>query len=235
VLAAHVQLDNMSIESVINFYDKNADIIKNNYQPYNAVILHPNVEQHFIRLFSFAGLKKNSKILDIGCGNGFLLNQVCIQFKGCELHGLDISSKQLSYAKNIKTYHGDIETIDINEKFDYIFCMEVIGYATNQIEVINKILSMLNTNGTLICSSFICEEIDTWQRDIIKYKIDQQNKEDGCCYGQISINELNKIDIRTYDNIKIINSNYFNFAEKRGLFWKKEEVLKKHILFKVKI
>ena len=114
----------MSLESVINFYDKNADIIKNNYQPYNGVILHPDVEQHFIRLFSFAGLKKNSKILDIGCGNGFLLNQVFIQFKYCELHGLDISSKQLSYAKNIKTYHGNIETININEKFDYIFCME---------------------------------------------------------------------------------------------------------------
>ena len=58
----------------------------------------------------------------------------------------------------------------------------------------------------------------------IKYKINRQNKEDCCCYGQISINELNKIDIRTYDNIKIINSNYFNFAEKRGLFWKREEV-----------
>ena len=223
----------MSLESVINFYDKNADIIKNNYQPYNGVILHPDVEQHFIRLFSFAGLKKNSKILDIGCGNGFLLNQVFIQFKDCELHGLDISSKQLSYAKNIKTYHGNIETININKKFDYIFCMESIGYVANQTEVINKILSMLNTNGTFICSSFIYEEIDTWQRDIIKYKIDQQNK-DECYYNQMSIKELNKIDIKTYDNIKIINSNYFNFAEKRGLFLKREEVLKKHILFKVK-
>ena len=49
------------------------------------------------------------------------------------------------------------------------------------------------------------------------------------------INKQIQILIYFNDNIKIINSNYFNFAEKRGLFWKKEEVLKKHILFKVKI
>ena len=85
MLAAHVQLDNMSIESVINFYDKNADIIKNNYQPYNAVVLDQSVNKHFIKLFSFADVKNDSKILDIGCGNGFLLNQLSKNYKNCKI------------------------------------------------------------------------------------------------------------------------------------------------------
>jgi len=85
----------MSIEAVKNFYDNNAGIIKNNYQPYNAVVLDQSVNKHFMKLFSFADVKNNSKILDIGCGNGFLLNQLSKNYKNCELHGIDISGKQL--------------------------------------------------------------------------------------------------------------------------------------------
>ena len=224
----------MSIEAVKNFYNNNADVIKNNYQPYNAVVLDQSVNQHFIKLFSFADVKNNSKVLDVGCGNGFLLNQLSKNYKNCQLHGIDISSKQLLYSHDIKTYCIDIEKFETNEKFDYIFCIEMIGYVKDQTKIINKILSMLNKNGTFICSSFVYEDLDTWQRDIIKYKIDKQNKEDGCCYNQISIKELKKINLETYDDIKITNFHYFNFAQKRGLFWKKEEVLKKHILFKLK-
>jgi len=231
---AHVQLDKMSIEAVKNFYDNNAGIIKNNYQPYNAVVLDQSVNKHFIKLFSFADVKNNSKILDIGCGNGFLLNQLSKNYKNCELHGIDISGKQLLYSHDVKTYCIDIEKFETNEKFDYIFCIEMIGYIKDQTKTIDKILSMLNENGTFICSSFVYEDLDTWQRDIIKHKIDKQNKEDGYCYSQISINELKRFSLETYNDAKITNFHYFNFAEKRGLFWKKEEVLKKHILFKVK-
>ena len=230
----HAQFDKMSTEAVKNFYNKNAAIIKNNYQPYNAVVLGQSINQHFMRLFSFADVKDDCKILDIGCGNGSLLNELSKNYKNCELHGLDISEKQLLYLQGIKSYCIDIEKFETNEKFDYIFCMEMIGYVKNQTETIDKILSMLNKNGTFICSSFIYEDLDTWQRDIIKYKINKQNKEDGYCYNQISIKELKKINFETYYDIKIANFHYFNFAQKRGLFWKKEEVLKKHILFKIK-
>ena len=129
----------------------------------------------------------------------------------------------------------NIQEININEKFDYIFCIEMIGYLSNQFLTIDKILSMLTKGGTFICSSFICEEIDTWQKDIIKHKISSKNKEDGYYYNQMFIKDLKKYNPEIYTDKKITNFYYFNFAEKRGLFWNKEEVLKKHILFKIKI
>lgn len=224
----------MSIEAVKNFYDNNAGIIKNNYQPYNAVVLDQSVNKHFIKLFSFADVKNNSKILDIGCGNGFLLNQLSKNYKNCELHGIDISGKQLLYSHDVKTYCIDIEKFETNEKFDYIFCIEMIGYVKNQTETIDKILSMLNKNGTFICSSFVYEDLDTWQRDIIKNKIPSKNKEDCYYYYQISKNEIEKYKIQEYSENKIANFYYLNFAKNRGLFLQKEEVLKKHVLFKIK-
>lgn len=224
----------MSIIDVEKFYDKNAYVIKNRYQPYNAIVLDRKNNIHFEKLFAFSELKNNVKVLDIGCGNGFLLNQVTNKFSNCELHGLDISQNQLSLCQNIKTYHADMQNIKINEKFDYIFCMETIGYASNQTEVINNILSMLKINGIFICSSFGYENIDTWQQNILTYKISSVDKEDGYYYNQISLKELEKYNIETYDGPKEINYYYFNFAETRGLFWKKQEVLRKHILFKIK-
>lgn len=224
----------MSLKAVENFYNNNAAIIRNNYQPYNAVVLDSTIERHFVRLFSFSELKDNAKILDIGCGNGFLLNQIANKFSNCEFHGLDISQKQLALSKNINLHHGDIQKVVFEEKFDYIFCMEMIGYVSDQFETINKILSMLKTNGIFICSSFYYEHIDTWQNDITKYKISSNNKEDGYYYNQICLKKLKEYNIEIYKGDKINNFYYFNFAEKRGLFWQKEEVLKKHILFKIK-
>ncbi len=224
----------MSNEAVKKFYNNNAALIKKNYQPYNTVVLDQSISQHFIRLFLFAELKDNSKILDIGCGNGFLLKEISEHYQNCELHGIDISQNQLLYAKNIKTYCIDIEKFETDEKFDFIFCMEVIGYANDQFQTIDKILSMLNTNGVFICSSFIYNEQDTWQQNIAKHKITSINKEDSYYYNQMSIKDLKKYNAEIYNKEKSINFHYFNFAEKRGLFWQKEEVLKKHILFKIK-
>ena len=44
-------------------------------------------------------------------------------------------------------------------------------------------------------SSFIHEDLDTWQRDITKYKISRNNKEDCYYYNQISRNEIKKYKI----------------------------------------
>ena len=101
----------MSTIDVEKFYDKNAYVIKNRYQPYNAIVLDRKNDIHFEKLFAFSELKNNIKILDIGCGNGFLLNQVTNKFSNCELHGLDISQNQLSLCKNIITYHADIQNL----------------------------------------------------------------------------------------------------------------------------
>ena len=62
------------------------------------------VAEKLIKTYS---LSNRSKVLDIGCGKGFLLYEIHKLLPNAELHGLDVSSYALKKAKNKKKtkYH----------------------------------------------------------------------------------------------------------------------------------
>ena len=45
------------------------------------------------------GIKAGDKILDIGCGKGFLLYEISLLVPGVEIHGIDISEYAIANAK----------------------------------------------------------------------------------------------------------------------------------------
>ncbi|OCA78889.1 methyltransferase type 11 [Chryseobacterium contaminans] len=99
-------------------------------------------------LTSFFHHKKYTKILDLGCGTGRLLNFAT--------HGADFSENMLKVAhqkhpeKNLAV--GEISRIPFHEKFDCIFCFHVIMHQ-NQEETkafLNECYQKLNKNGILI-------------------------------------------------------------------------------------
>ena len=78
------------------------------------------------KYFSFNVLP-NSKVLEVGCGTGELLNAV----KPSYGVGLDISPKMISIAKQrypkLHFYCQDIDNLDLNDKFDYVFLSGLLG------------------------------------------------------------------------------------------------------------
>jgi SAM-dependent methyltransferase len=52
------------------------------------------------RLCDYYGLKPGDKILDVGCGKGFLLYELTRVVPGLEIHGVDISCYALTHAKD---------------------------------------------------------------------------------------------------------------------------------------
>lgn len=109
------------------------------------IYLYPNP---IFRLISMTNININSKVLDIGCGNGNLL--YAMKHSGMNnLKGIDPYIKE-----DIKYDNGLlIEKISINEekqKWDLIMLHHVLEHMDNQKEVIKSIHEKLFDNGTCI-------------------------------------------------------------------------------------
>ncbi len=105
-----------------------------------------------LKLLKF-NVKENSRILEIGCGTGYLLNFLSPSYGV----GIDISENMISYAKNnypnLNFFEMDAENIDINDKFDYIIISDTIGYFEDVQKVFLEIKKCV-TNDTRIIITY---------------------------------------------------------------------------------
>lgn len=99
-------------------------------------------------LASFFKDKNYTKVLDLGCGTGRLLNFAT--------HGIDFSENMLKVAHQKHPDKilamGEISGIPFHEEFDCIFCFHVIMHQNKETTkaFLNECYHKLNTNGTLI-------------------------------------------------------------------------------------
>ena len=76
------------------------------------------------------GLNKNSQILDVGCGKGFLLYEFTQIIPGCNVSGIDISQYAISNAKEeirdcLRT--GNAANLPYqNNEFDFVFSINTL-------------------------------------------------------------------------------------------------------------
>lgn len=85
------------------------------------------------------GLKKGDKILDIGCGKGFLLYEFTQVVPGIEIAGIDISAYAIEHAKEeVKPYLqvGHCSTLPWKDKtFDFVYSINTFhNLSINELE-----------------------------------------------------------------------------------------------------
>ena len=95
----------------------------------------------------------NKKILDVGCGNGHLLDEVRRSITDCSLYGCDFSSFGIDYAKTLFSgihffKHNVYERLD--QSFDIIICTEVLEHLEYPERAIENMLQSINSNGYVI-------------------------------------------------------------------------------------
>ncbi len=104
------------------------------------------------KLISELNLKGNEDILDLGCGNGLLTAKLCKLVPNGKVIGVDASEGMIEVAKekeenNLKFLLMDINQIDLNRQFDFIFSNATLHWIKNHKQLWTNIHKLLNPNG----------------------------------------------------------------------------------------
>jgi len=102
---------------------------------------------------------KETKILDVGCGGGFLSNFLAPEIK--EVHAIDISGESIKVAKKydttgkVKYLTGDASELPYEDNsFDVVCLMDMLEHVENPAEVIKEGGRVLKPGGQLFFHTF---------------------------------------------------------------------------------
>lgn len=95
------------------------------------------------------------KILEIGCGNGWLSNQLST-LSSAEVLGLDMNEAELLQAakvfgkkKNLTFVYADVFQTTLLSKFDYVVLASSIQYFPDLPKLIDKLLELMSAKGEI--------------------------------------------------------------------------------------
>ena len=99
--------------------------------------------------------KTNISMLDVGCGNGWMLRKVLDKYPNFQGIGIDGAENMIENAKRIDPNGNylctDLESWESSTKFDLIMSMEVIYYLNNPRKFIKSLFeNSLDREGTII-------------------------------------------------------------------------------------
>jgi ubiquinone/menaquinone biosynthesis C-methylase UbiE len=100
----------------------------------------------------------NKKILDLGCGYGYISYLLAKKFPSSQVVGIDINSSKIYQArknfrlKNLRFFVSNASKINIKKKFDVIIAIDLFHHILlkNHEEVLNEVRKHLVKNGFFI-------------------------------------------------------------------------------------
>ena len=136
----HRFTDNNSIKKKENYSKKYFDEKRPNW------FKNPDISL-FKYLYKIINYKKNSSIIDIGCGNAALLKYLRKKSKKFNLTGIDHYKNNY---KNIKFYSGNIFKKKIKNKYDIVISVMVIEHIWNLDKFLKEQIKLCKKNGLII-------------------------------------------------------------------------------------
>jgi 2-polyprenyl-3-methyl-5-hydroxy-6-metoxy-1,4-benzoquinol methylase len=91
------------------------------------------------------------KVLEVGCADGFFSEKIAAFH---EVWGVELDKTHAKEAENFcrKVFVGDIEDMEIEEKFDIILMADVLEHTKNPASVLKKVGGWLAESGIIILS-----------------------------------------------------------------------------------
>jgi ubiquinone/menaquinone biosynthesis C-methylase UbiE len=125
---------------------------------YEALVGRGGLGPEFIeRVLALAGDSTGLKILDVGCGKGELLAEICARFPASEVHGVDFSTARLRDASRRVGLQVALKEADIQKalpfpdaSFDRIFCTETLEHLKEPHRCLREMGRVLKADGRMI-------------------------------------------------------------------------------------
>ncbi len=161
-----------------DFVNKVKKVVKNNFNESFEIYAEFEKKYNFfynltLELARFIQIKKNSRILDAGCGIGHSMRAIYNNFTK-EVYGIDISDGMINYGRKIfpdfNLIVGDVAKVNeyFNENFfDYIL-FNLVVFILPDIDTVFKNSYKILKDGGIIAFSYYPEVIDKNGRDLFK-------------------------------------------------------------------
>ncbi|EIJ81760.1 SAM-dependent methyltransferase [Bacillus methanolicus PB1] len=121
-------------------------------------------------------------ILEIGCGTGYLTAKLSRHFQHATITAIDLApgmieiAKQRISGKRIHFLCGDIEEMELNDRYDLILSNATFQWLNHLESTLSRLSSILNRDGMILFSTFGCktfQELHTsFQRAMQKLQLD---------------------------------------------------------------
>ncbi len=126
------------------------------------------------RLLDNISPKKNSQILEIGCGLGFVTKLLSLKYPYTNCYGLDISKTAIYKAKklfpNLNFIVDDIssETFNVKKKYDIIILSQILWYILEEFPtVLDNCNKIMKDGANLIITQAFLKKPQRYGKDII--------------------------------------------------------------------
>jgi ubiquinone/menaquinone biosynthesis C-methylase UbiE len=113
-------------------------------------------EEQLQKLISLIGDGKEKKILDLGCGSGYI-SEYIVQQTGASIVGIDFAKGAIKSAQNrVKNIGAEFSVGNINElsfpdeSFDYVLTIDTLYFGSDLGKIVKDIKRILKPNGKLI-------------------------------------------------------------------------------------
>lgn len=136
------------IKFLIKFHELSMDGLNILSVRFNKGV-HPKHELMHYYDFFIDNIHRGSKVLDIGCGYGYVAQKVAS--KASLVTGIDLDKRNLNKGmknyqlKNLKFVYGDATKYKFKEKYDYVILSNVLEHIDDRVGFLKKIQALAPT------------------------------------------------------------------------------------------
>jgi trans-aconitate methyltransferase len=162
---------------------------------------------------------EGGKALEVGAGEGLLMQKMIKKFPSLKFKGIDISEKSVESAREKGTDVAvcDVANLPSSEKFDLVYGTAILHHLESIEKFFEKIRSSLKSEGVVLIGA----EPVFYEFFYILYHMARESWEAEKGMLQLSVSRVKKILSQGYKNVKIYrHGNPFVYAyEPFGTFW----------------